>query len=135
LTSDWTDAARLGDVDRLRCLLASGADVNARDEHGQTALMIAAGNGRSSAIRLLVENGAVLDCTAKYGLSAVMLAVIGGHLDAVRTLAEAGANLAIRGTGAPGFSGKTAVELAAALDRIDIVEVLRNAEGGWSGSS
>ncbi len=92
--------------------------------------MIAARDGRASVVRFLVENGAALDCTAKYGLSAVMLAVIGGHLDAVRLLAEAGANLAIRGTGAPGFSGKTAVELAAALDRIDIVEVLRRAERG-----
>jgi ankyrin repeat protein len=56
------------------------------------------------------------------------LAVIHGHIDIVRTLVEAGADLAIRGSGAPGFSGKTALDLAIAQGRSDIAEVLRRSK-------
>jgi len=45
----------------------------------------------------------------------VMLAVIAGHKEIARALAHAGADLTLQGTGAPGFAGKTAADLAAAL--------------------
>jgi len=65
-----------------------------------------------------------LDHTAKYGLSALMLAVIEGHVEIVRALVAAGADVALRGTGAPGFAGKTAWDLATAQGRPDIAELL-----------
>ena len=43
-----------------------------------------------------------------------MLAVIASHKEVAQVLARAGADLALRGTGAPGFAGKTAADLAAA---------------------
>jgi uncharacterized protein len=122
---DWEQAVRRGDVKCLRRLLTAGAEINARDRYGQTALMIAARGGKSSVVHLLLENGAALDYTAKYGLSALMLAVIGGHIDIVRALVEAGADLTIRGTGAPGFAAKTALDLATAQSRFDLAELLR----------
>ena len=125
MKKEWKEAIQRDDVERLGRLLNSETDINMRDRYGQTALMIAARDGRSSAVRFLVANGAALDHTAKYGLSAVMLAVINGHVDTVRILAEAGADLEIRGTGAPGFEGKTAVDLATAQSRFDMVEILR----------
>ena len=73
----------------------------------------------------LVDHGAALDHTAKYGLSALMLAVIGVRADVVRTLTAAGANLCLRGTGAPGFTAKTALDLAVARGDSDMVEILR----------
>ncbi len=127
MKKDWKEASQRDDVERLGRLLNSGTDINTRDRYGQTALMIAARDGRSRAARFLVANGAALDHTAKYGLSAVMLAVINGHVDTVRILAEAGADLEIRGTGAPGFEGKTALDLATARSRFDMVEILRKA--------
>lgn len=114
MTSEWSDGIERSDVARLRQLLDSGADINARDEHGQTGLMVAAQHGRSFVVQLLVERGAALDATAKYRLSAVMLAVINGHVDIVRTLVQAGADLTLQGSGAPGFAGKTALDLAVA---------------------
>jgi ankyrin repeat protein len=122
---DWEQAVRRGEIECLRRLLAAGADINARDRYGQTALMIAARKGESSVVRFLLKNGAGLDYTAKYGLSAMMLAVIGGHADIVRALVEAGADPSIRGTGAPGFAGKTALELATARSRFDMAALLR----------
>ena len=58
--------------------------------------------------------GADLNATAKYRLSALMLAVIAGHADVARRLVSAGADLTITGSGAPGFEGKTAHDLARA---------------------
>jgi ankyrin repeat protein len=109
---DWEQAVVSGDVSRLRALLDSGVDIDARDRYKQTALMLAAHRGHEPAVALLIERGAALDNTAKYGLSALMLAVVAGHQDIARRLADAGANLRIQGTGAPGFSGKTAYDLA-----------------------
>jgi uncharacterized protein len=132
---DWEQAVRRGDLECLRRLLTAGADINSRDKYGQTALMIAARTGESSVVRFLVNNGAGLDYTAKYGLSALMLAVIGGHADIVRALVEAGADLTIRGTGAPGFAGKTALDLATAQSRSDLAAMLRGSSRPQSSSA
>ena len=41
-----------------------------------------------------------------------MLAVVGGHPRVARRLVAAGADATITGSGAPGFQGKTAADLA-----------------------
>ena len=110
----WEDAVSRGDVEAVRVQLRAGANVNARDRHGQTALMLAAHHGHSALVETLVVHGADLDITAKYHLSALMLAVIAGHTNIARLLVRAGADLSIRGSGAPGFAGKTASDLAVA---------------------
>ena len=112
LRPHWDRASRTGDVATLDRMLAAGYDVNARDTYGQTAVMRAAHAGHLDAVRLLARRGADLNTTAKYGLSATMLAVVAGHGDVARALAEAGADLSRRGSGAPGFAGKTAEDLA-----------------------
>jgi ankyrin repeat protein len=109
---EWEQAARQGDASALRAQLAGGANVNALDRFGQSALMLAALGGHLEAVEVLIGAGADLDITAKFGLSATMLAVVNGHLSVARTLAAAGADLRLRGSGAPGFAGKTAAELA-----------------------
>ena len=129
MTRGWEDAVRRGSIDELQRLLASGADIDARDGHGQTALMLAAAEGHGHIVGWLVERGAALDRTAKYGLSALMLAVVRGHVDVVRKLADAGASVSLRGTGAPGFAEKTALDLAIALDHAEMVEILRTTAG------
>ena len=110
----WEDAVRRGDVEAVQAQLRAGADVNARDRHGQTALMLAAHRGYDALVETLAAHGAELNVTAKYHLSALMLAVIVGHIDIARLLVRAGADQSIRGSGAPGFVGQTASDLAAA---------------------
>ena len=109
---EWKAAVESAALVAIDTQLALGADINARDEHGQTALMNAARAGQASVVRLLAARGADLNHRAKYGLTALMLAVIRGHAEVVRVLLEAGADLTPTGTGAPGFDGKTAVALA-----------------------
>jgi ankyrin repeat protein len=124
MTGEWKNAVRRGAVDRLEELLRQGADLNARDGHGQTALMRAARGGQLVLTQWLLARGAALDHTAKYGLSAVMLATLNGHEAIVRALVAAGADLTLAGTGAPGFAGQTAVDLARARGDQGMVELL-----------
>lgn len=76
------------------------------------AWLDAAERGDAVAVRVLVEAGADLDRTAKYRLSALMLATINGHDSVAELLVQAGADTEIRGSGAPSFAGKTALDLA-----------------------
>lgn len=52
-------ASRAGDVDRLRYLLDSGVNVNARDQWDSVALYYACLAGHLDAARMLLENGAI----------------------------------------------------------------------------
>jgi ankyrin repeat protein len=112
MDSRWENAVIRNDVRLILDLLGQGADVNALDRHGQTALMLAAHAGQREVVEALVAHHANLNITAKFGLSALMLAIVAGHADIARFLAKAGADLSLRGSGAPGFSDKTAYELA-----------------------
>jgi ankyrin repeat protein len=100
-------------------------DPDARDRYGQTGLMLAAHAGHGAIVDLLIAHGANLDVTAKFGLSAVMLAVVAGRPEVARQLARAGCNLSLRGTGAPGFAGKTASDLAEARGLSELAGALK----------
>lgn len=56
---DIFSASRAGDVDRLRYLLESGVNVNARDQWDSVALYYACLAGHLDAARMLLENGAI----------------------------------------------------------------------------
>ena len=58
---EWKAAARAGDVEAIERLLSSGYDIDARDDHGQTALMVAALDGRTAVVQCLVGRGADLN--------------------------------------------------------------------------
>ena len=118
---DLEVAAFNGDVDELAELIADGADIDALNKYGMTPLMIAVTRGHAPLAGWLIERGADLDHTAKYGMSALMLAAVYGHTDILAALVKAGAQTDIRATGAPGFQGKTALDLA--RDRGDAVMI------------
>lgn len=112
MNSDWQEAITQGDLATVRRRLWQGADVNARDRYGQTGLMLASLAGQVELVAVLLAHGAELDVTAKFGLSALMLAIIAKQPEIAAMLVRAGADLSLRGTGAPGFFGKTAHDLA-----------------------
>jgi ankyrin repeat protein len=124
LNKDWLNATNVGDVERVLALLDAGAEINALDKHGQTALMNAAHRGDTELVRVLVRRGADLNYTAKYRLTALMLAVIADHRDVVSVLLAAGADREIKGSG--GTFARTPLEYAEAHGNSQLVRLLRN---------
>lgn len=123
MNSDWEEAVKNGDVQAARTLLDEGADINALDRYGQTALMIAAHKGHLELTQLLVERGANLNHSAKSKLTALMLTVFSNQPAITSMLIRAGADTALHSS----YDGKTALELAEQMERHEISELLRDA--------
>ncbi len=92
-------AAALAQADEVAAIIKKGANVNADDENGETALMKAAGSkrkGRVDTVRCLIEAGANVNRKDKSGNTALMCAVSGrvnSSLDTIRILINAGADI------------------------------------------
>lgn len=81
-----------GDTEALRRALQDGAEADARDRWGGTAMSHAAGSGDAEAVRLLLEHGGDPNLASEVGNSPLMIAASHGHLEVVRALIEAGAD-------------------------------------------
>ncbi len=88
------DAAFRGKTDEIRKLLKDGADVNAKDKYGQTALMNAVrGDGKLGNVLDLLHAGARINTSDKNGWTALLYAVKSDRIKIVRTLLEHGADV------------------------------------------
>ncbi len=84
-------AARSGDAESIRLLVAAGADVNDTLPNGMSALVLAAHSGEDAAARMLLDKGADPNA-AGIGYTALHAAVLRGDLDTVTALLRHGAN-------------------------------------------
>ena len=100
-------AAREGDLESAKKLIAAGADVNQQTEYGWTPLLTAVNNRNYQLARLLVDSGANVNLANKGGWTPLYLAtdnrnIEGGdypvpkpdmdHLELIRLLLEKGAD-------------------------------------------
>jgi ankyrin repeat protein len=103
-------AAEKGDSQRLQALIAARADVNLRDAAGDTALILAAGEGDSAdCVRMLIAAGADINAKGDSDDTALLWAAANNNAANVRALLAAGAEVHTRGK-----NGETALIWASA---------------------
>ena len=92
LNEELLAAARKSDVEKVKALLAKGADVNAKSPYGATPLFFACDRGSVEVVRVLLENGADANVRDKfYGATPLGWALGKGKPEIIRLLLEKGA--------------------------------------------
>ena len=79
-------AAQQGDLAALNNSLARGADVNAANSDGMTALMFAVQQGSADCVQTLISRGANLEAKREDGQTAATLAQHANHFQILRIL-------------------------------------------------
>jgi ankyrin repeat protein len=121
--AELLESAKLGQLARVRELLARGASVNTADRRGFTLLMWAAASGNLAMVSQLIDSGAVVDTRSSDGITALMLASANGFIDVARALLRRGADVnASRG-------GVRARQLALERGHAELATLLEEAEG------
>jgi serine/threonine-protein phosphatase 6 regulatory ankyrin repeat subunit B len=87
------NAARNGNGAAVTAALAAGADVNTRDNDGNTALIYAAWNGHTATVTQLLAAGADVNARGNDGNTALIYAARHGHTAILEQLLTAGADV------------------------------------------
>jgi ankyrin repeat protein len=113
------EAARTGDKDALRTLIQKGADVNAAEGDGATALHWASYRDDLEAADLLIRAGARVNAANDLGATPLWAASQNGSESMVRRLLAAGAN-----PNAKLMAGETALMVASRAGSAAVVDLL-----------
>ena len=93
-------AATGGHVERVRQLLADGANVDVRQAKFRgTPLQYAAKQGHGATVQTLLDNGASVDARDSHDRTPLIWAAMGGHSDVIERLLDAGADINAEGSG------------------------------------
>ncbi|HEY3579042.1 MAG TPA: ankyrin repeat domain-containing protein [Pyrinomonadaceae bacterium] len=112
-------AVRNGNEEIVRVLLSAKADVNAKDDFGQTALMMLSDSVTSEIVWDLINAGAKVNVRDKDGDTALISAAEVNNVDALKALIEAGAKV-----NAANSDGDTALIKAASNGLVNNVRAL-----------
>lgn len=99
--NDFIEAAKKGFLDTFVEILtednpAKKIDVNATNVIGNTALMMAAGNGYPGMVEGLLEYEANPNLQNRFGNTALMFAALNGQVESVELLLKAGADKTLK---------------------------------------
>lgn len=128
MSNELIAAAKAGELATVQALIAAGADVNAADERGWTALAHAVYNaeqkrGFADVVQALIDAGANMEASIGYGVRPLMLAAGYGEAEVVATLLNAGADVLAKNEG-----GYTALAMAKQKHYVDVINMLHEAE-------
>ena len=85
-SAQFLHAARVGNIATIHKLLAQGVAVDARDDGGNTSLMLAVTHRQAQVVRKLLDSGADASLVNASGLTALQLAKQQGFADIVQLL-------------------------------------------------
>lgn len=127
MSAELFSAAKSGDTEVLRRLIAAGASPNSANDEGQTPLHIAAFEGHLGAVQALIDSGADVNARDAMQWTPIFKAAYNheqdcGYAPVVKALVDAGADVNAR----IGF-GLTPLMLAAGGGEGAVCEVLLNA--------
>lgn len=86
-------AAEKGEQNVVASFLNSGVDIDTRDAHGWTPLMVSAFNGRDEVAGYLIRNGADIHARDMAGYGSLHWAAFNGYYNIVKLLIVKGANV------------------------------------------
>ncbi|AVF26498.1 ankyrin-repeat containing protein [Paenibacillus larvae subsp. larvae] len=111
--------AEKGDTENVLNLLNDGADINATDGHGRTAVMAATYNNKVDTVKVLIQKGADINIRDNNLDNVLLYAGAEGLLEIVKLAIDAGADTKITNR----FGG-TALIPASERGHVDIVKEL-----------
>ncbi len=83
---DLLEAVKLGNLDKVKAMIASGIDVNAKNKDGLTAVMVAAWAGKPELLKAMIAAGADVNAKDKFGNTALHFAAAIGDAKWVKDL-------------------------------------------------
>ena len=120
LADSLHEVAREGDVEGLKQFLDQGADLEQRDETGETLLISAALAGQFGVIEMLIAKGADIHARNDGGLTALHAAAYAGHPDVAALLIKHGTDV----NDSANRLSTTSLHLAAEENQLAVVELL-----------
>ena len=112
-------AGEHGDIEKIKRLLAEGANPNSAIDGGKTALHVAASNGHAEALKILLAAGADVNSANVPEMTALHYVASKGHAEALKILLAAGADV-----NAENRLGRTALALAKVNEHPEIVALI-----------
>ena len=114
-------AVKHNDLELAKKLIHKGADVNQKDDSGNSLLIISSANGNAEIVQLLLESGAALSAVdANMKATALHAAAYLGHPEVMKLLVEQGIDLNIQGP----YNGYTALHDAVLRNNTEGVKIL-----------
>lgn len=93
INDDLIKAAEDADIEKVKQLIEQGADVDAKNEYGWTALMAAAWWGNTEIVKLLIQAGADVNAENIDGGTALIRAAGRGYTDVAELLIQTDADV------------------------------------------
>jgi hypothetical protein len=122
LNAQLLPAAEAGNEERVEELLANGANVNAKDNFDQTALMLAAIRAKDPVCNLLIASGADINAQTTTGKIALIYAAMFGNKSTCKLLIDKGAKINVSD-----IFDRTALWYAAKGGHIEVCRMLIDA--------
>ena len=115
----FLQAAISGETDRVKNLIAQGADVNFADRFQQSVLMAAVRKGNAEIVQLLLQAGADVNAVNRLNESVLMTAVQTNRAEIITLLLDAGADTQHKDN-----LGRNALQLAQEKNNQEIIHLL-----------